>query len=533
MEDVMNLDLSSLPDNAIELKEILFSLSANWDENEKKYQEKINYLEERIRLLQNEIFGRKTEKLIDPRFARLQMGLFDEPEAVLPAEVEQADDTVTIAEHARKKRGRKPLPADLPRIEIVHDVTDEQKLCECGCVKDKIGEEVSEKLDIIPAKIQVIRHIRYKYVCKNCEGVESEGPTVVIAPPPVEMIPKGIATSGLLAHILTAKFEDALPFYRQEKIFARMGIDLPRATMCGWAIKVAEGCEPILDLLAREIRSGPMNIDETPVQVLNEPDRPNTSKSYMWVYRGGDPDHPVLIYQYHPTRSGQVPLEFLKGHKGYIQTDGYNGYDALGRQSGIILLGCWAHVRRKFVDVIDAKSNPNKTGLAEEAIAYIGRLYAVEKYALGNDYKPDQVYWLRQEKSKPVLDEIKVWLNQTASITPPKGLLGKAVNYAIKNWDRLIRYIEDGRLKPDNNLAENAIRPFVLGRKNWLFSGHPNGAKASAAIFSLIETAKANKLKPYFYLRYLFDQLPFAKTEADYRSLLPQYVEPGLIAAVS
>jgi transposase len=530
----MNLDISSLPDSVDELKEVIAYLSKSYSEledREKSYQQKIEYLEERIRLLQNEIFGRKTEKGVASESAHIQMNLFNEPEAGVPEK--EIDEEITIAQHTRKKSGRKRLPEDLPRIEVVHDLSEKEKQCECGCVKDKIGEEVSEKLDIIPATVRVIRHIRYKYACKNCEGVESEGPTVVIAPPALEMIPKGIATSGLLAHILTSKFEDALPFYRQEKIFSRMGVDLTRATMCGWAVKVAEGCEPILDLLAREIRSGPINIDETPVQVLNEPGRSNTSKSYMWVYRGGDPDHPVLIYQYHPTRSGKVPLEFLKGHKGYVQTDSYNGYNALEWTGDIRLIGCWAHVRRKFMDVIKAKSDSKKTGLAEEAVEYIGRLYAIEKYARENNYGPDRIYQLRQKKSKPILEEINIWLNQTVSKTPPKGLLGKAVNYALKNWDRLVRYIEDGNLKPDNNLAENAIRPFVLGRKNWLFAGHPNGATASAAIFSLIETAKANGLKPYFYLRYLFDNLPLAKTKADYKKLLPQYVDPDLITAVS
>ena len=526
----MNFDVSRLPDNNEELKDFIASLIQNWTEHEEKYKEKISYLEERIRLLQNEIFGRKTEKRSDSDPAHIQMNLFNEPEA---APAEKTDDEMVIPEHTRKKRGRKSLPDDLPRIDVIHELTEDERRCECGCLKEKFAEEKSEKLDIVPAKVRVIRHIRYKYVCKNCEGVEDEGPTVVIAPPPVEMIPKGMATSGLLAHTLTAKFEDAQPFYRQEKIFARMGIELPRATMCGWAIKVADQCKPILDLLAREIRSGPIHIDETPVQVLKEPGRSNTSKSYMWVFRGGDPDHPVLIYQYHPTRSGTAPMEFLKGYKGYVHTDGYNGYDALERTGDILLVGCWAHVRRKFMDVIKAKSNSKKTGLAEKAVEYIGRLYKIEKYARENNLDPDRIYQLRQGKSKPVLDEILVWLNQTASKTPPKGLLGKAVNYALKNWDRLVRYIEDGNLKPDNNPAENAIRPFVLGRKNWLFAGHPNGAGASAALFSLIETAKANGLKPYFYLRYLFDHLPKAKTRADLKQLLPQCVDPKIVTAVA
>jgi len=521
----MKLDISKLPDDVADLKAIVASLAANQKDIEDKYRLQIDYLQEQIRLLKNELFGRKTEKL--PVIDHHQLPLFDKANQIEAAEQPQK---IVIARHSRKKTGRKPLPEDLPRVEVIHDLAEDEKTCACGSRLSRIGEEVCEKLDIIPAKVRVIRHIRYKYACKSCEGVDSDGPTVKIAAAPVQLIPKSIATAGLLSHLLVSKFEDALPFYRQEKILARMGIELGRATMCNWAVKVAERIKPLMELLHREIRSGPLvNIDETPVQVLNETDRSNTSKSYMWVYRGGDPQKPVLIYQYHPTRSGQVPLKFLDGYQGYVQTDGYNGYDALGRQPGVELVGCWAHVRRKFVEVINAKANPKKQDHAEQGLSYIGRLYALEKHADENQFSPDQRYALRQDKAKAILAEFKTWLSQVAVITPPKGLLGKAVNYALRNWDRLVRYIDDGRLRPDNNLAENAIRPFVLGRKNWLFSGHPNGAKASSAIYSLIETAKANRLKPYEYFRFMFEKLPYAESEDDYKKLLPQFVDPAAL----
>ena len=305
---------------------------------------------------------------------------------------------------------------------------------------------------------------------------------------------------------------------------------LSRATMCNWAVKVADRLKPLMALLHQEIRSGPLiNIDETPVQVLSEPGRSNTSKSYMWVYRGGDLQKPALIYQYQPTRSGQVPLAFLNGYQGFVQTDGYTGYDLLGRQPGVSMVGCWAHARRKFIEVIKEKSNPKKKGHADEALDYVGRLYAIEKQAAASGFSNEQLYHLRQDKAKPILSEFNGWLLRMSSLTPPKGLLGKAVNYALRNWKRQIRYLDDACLKPDNNLAENAIRPFVLGRKNWLFSGHPNGAEASATIFSLIETAKASGLKPYEYFRFLFGKLPYAKSEEDYKKLLPQYIDPGLL----
>ncbi|MFZ5571499.1 MAG: IS66 family transposase [Thermodesulfobacteriota bacterium] len=517
----MNADLARLPDDTAELKNIIFSLQSIQEKN----QSRIEFLEERIRLLQKELFGRKTEK--QPKPDQQQLLLFDEENADDP---DDAPETVAVPAHNRKKRGRKPLPEELPRIEVVLDIDESEKVCGCGCELSHIGNDTSEKLEIIPAKIQVIRYVRKKYACKNCEGVEGDGPTVKIASLPPQIIPKSIATPGLLAHIVVAKFEDALPFYRQEKILQRMGVDIPRSTLCNWSVKVADEIKPIMKLLQDEIRSGPLiNIDETPVQVLKEPGRSNTSKSYMWVYRGGDPGKPVLLYQYHPTRSGQVALSFLEGYRGYIQTDGYSGYDALEKKDGILLLGCWAHVRRKFFEVIKAKSGKKKEGVADKALKLIADLYRIEKQAMEKNLDPDAVYRLRQEEAKPILDKFHKWLQIKADITPPRGLLGIAVNYALKNWDRLIRYIDDGRLRPDNNLAENAIRPFVVGRKNWLFSGSPNGASASASLYSLIETAKANGLRPYEYLRFLFEKLPYTETEQDYKNLLPWNIDSALL----
>ena len=505
---------STLPDNIEDLKEITH-----------RYEVENNILREQVRLLRAQLYGRKTEKRRAFEESP-QALLFDEAEACSTAEEESKEEIVEVKSHSRKKRGRKPLPADLPRVDVIHDLREEEKACACGCIKSRIGEEVSEQLDIVPARIRVIRHIRYKYVCRNCEGVDAEEPAVKIAPLPEQLIPKSIASAGLLAHVLTAKFVDALPFYRQEGQFARLGVDLPRSTMCGWAIKVADRCEPILELLDREIRSGPLiNIDETPLQVMKEPGRSNKTKSYMWIYRGGDPERPALVYQYHQSRSGEVVSQYLKGYKGYVQSDGFSGYDFIDHDPDIIHVGCWAHVRRKFVDVVKASGNrksvKGRTGNAEKAIEYIRRLYAIEKKAGERELSHQELYEERRKYAKPILDEFKEWLDKIFPKTPPKGLLGMAVSYTLKQWDRLVRYLDDGRLRPDNNLAENAIRPFVVGRKNWLFSGHPNGAKASATLYSLIETAKANDLEPYAYLRYLFDKLPAANSEDDYKALLP------------
>ena len=512
----------TLPDDIAALKEIIATL-------EDRYAKDTGFLREQIRLLRSQIFGRKSEKVMD--CVADQVPLFDEVAPTQPEEQDTAE--ITISSHARKKPGRRPLPENLPRVEVIHDLAEEEKTCGCGCMKSRIGEEVSEQLDIIPARIQVLRHIRYKYACRQCEGIEDDGPTVAIALAPVQLIPKSIASAGLVAHVLTAKFVDAQPFYRQEGQFKRLGVDISRATMCNWLIKVATSCDPLLELLHRDIRSGPLiNVDETTVQVLAEPGRAPTTKSYMWIFRGGDPSRPVLEFQYHRSRCGDVAAVYLRGYRGYVQTDGYVGYDFLDHSPNVVHVGCWAHVRRKFVEVIKAAGkirSQNKTGIAEEAVARIGRIYAIERSMRESKLNAAMVHQERQEKVRPLLDDFHTWLKQQAPQTPPKSLLGKAISYALHQWKRLVRYLDDGRLRPDNNLAENAIRPFVVGRKNWLFSGNPEGAKASAALYSIIETAKANGLEPYWYLRRLFEHLPLAKTEEDYRALLPQYIDRALV----
>ena len=512
----------TLPDDIATLKQII----ATWED---RYAKDTAFLREQIRLLRSQVFGRKSEKVMD--CVADQVPLFDEVVSGGPEEQETAG--IMVPSHVRKKPGRRPLPENLPRVEVIHDLAEEEKTCGCGCLKSRIGEEVSEQLDIIPARIQVLRHIRYKYACRQCEGIEDDGPTVVIAPAPVQLIPKSIASAGLVAHVLTAKFVDALPFYRQEGQFRRLGLEISRATMCSWAIKAATSCQPLLELLRRENRSGPLiNVDETTVQVLVEPGRAPTTKSYMWIFRGGNPSRPVLEFQYHQSRCGDVAAAYLRGYKGFVQTDGYVGYDFLDHSPNVVHVGCWAHVRRKFVEVIKAAGKirlQNKTGIAEEAVVRIGRIYALERSMRERKLDPGMVYQERLEKARPLLDDFHEWLKRQAPQTPPKSLLGKAISYALRQWKRLVRYLEDGRLRPDNNLAENAIRPFVVGRKNWLFSGNPEGAKASAALYTLIETAKANGLEPYWYLRRLFERLPLASTEKDYWSLLPQYIDKALV----
>lgn len=515
----MNSELEKLPDDLMSLKQIIVS-----------QQQQIDHQQEMLRLLRNELFGRKSEVRVDAVNPN-QLQLFTPNEDAEPI---TPDEKVPVKGHTRKKRGRKPLPEDLPRVDVVHDIPESEKQCACGATLSRIGEDVSEKLDYIPAKFQVIRNIRPKYACKCCEGVEDQGPTVKIAPVPLQLIPKSIASEGLVAHIAVSKFADALPLYRQEKILARLSVDICRATMANWMKLAAERCQPLIELLIEEIRSGPLiNIDESPFQVLNEPGRSNTSKSYVWVFCGGPLDAPAVLFQYHPTRSGKLALDLLDGYHGYIQTDGYAGYDHLSTDSDIEHLGCMVHARRKFMEVNKSRKKVRgkkvqSKGLADEALDFIGELYQIEKYARVNGLSYDQILELRDQKARPILDRFKTWLDIHHPQVPPKSLLGKAIQYTLNQWDRLVVYLEAGFLKPDNNVAENAIRPFVLGRKNWLFAGAPKGAHASATMFSLIETAKANGLEPYQYLRYVFEMLPAADTIDDLRALLPSNVKQVL-----
>lgn len=474
--------------------------------------QRIAILEEIVRLEKLKKYGSSSEKSAD------QHDMFNEAELVdmatqLPADAELAVDIKAPPPVSKQKKGRKPLPKDLPRVRIEHDLDEADKVCSCGCQRKVIGEECSEQLDIIPAKIQVLVHARLKYACPSCEeGVQT-------APLPAQPIPKSNASAGLLAHIATQKYQDALPLYRQEIILARSGVDIPRSTLANWMIKAGELIQPMINLLSEQQLSYPvLHCDETTVQVLNEPGKKPDSTSYMWVRVGGPPTQPIRLFHYADSRKGDVVSDLLTGFSGYLQTDDYAGYNAVAASKNITQLGCWAHARRKFIEA--QKANPkHKAGKAALAINLIAKLYAIEKEI--QPLTDEERYQARQQQSVPVLEKIKQWLDKSLSNTVPRGSLGKALNYLNKNWQKLTVYTQDGRLNIDNNPAENAIRPFVVGRKNWLFSATVQGAKSSANLYSLIETAKANQLEPYAYLRRVFDELPTAKTIDDVEALFP------------
>ena len=524
----MHVDVSLLPDNPVNLKETIIELQTYISKKETEHKIKIEILEEEVAYWRKKLFSPKSEKYTE--YDEQQGRLFNEIEYETTSLAKEIEELINIPEHNRKKRGRKPLPKNLPRKEVIHDIPEKDKICDCGSELVKIGEEVSEKIDIIPAQVIVVKNIRYKYTCKSCEGLESDSGTVKIAPVPKQLLPKSLATPGLLSYLLTAKFCDGLPFYRMEKILFRMGIELSRQTMSRWAIKIAERCRILINIMREELLSGPLiGIDETTLQVLKEPGRKPETKSYMWVYRGGTKDRPVILYEYRETKSGTFLKDMLLEYKGYVQSDAYAGYNILIDIQTIILVACWAHARRKFYD---AEKASKKKGSAHTAVLKIRSLYKIEKLAKNNNLTPEELLEQRQKHAIPILNDFKDWLDARVHTVPPKSLLGKAINYTLSIWDRLLVYTTNPFIPIDNNLVENIIRPYVIGRKNWLFSDTPKGAYASSILYSLIENAKANKIEPYWYLRHLFENLLNAETEEDFKALLPQYVDKTQIKTV-
>lgn len=489
---------------SIEEKDAL--IRALFEENAQLKQQYFRVLEQ-FKLAQQRHFARSSESNI------LQMELqFDEAEAVAPEALPEEDSTITVS-YTRGKPKRRTLPADLPREVIEHDIPEHDKQCVCGCIKQRIGEEITEQLEIIPAVLKVIAHVRPKYACNRCD----EG--VSIAPMPKLFLPKSMATPSLVAHTLISKYQDHLPLYRQEKIWQRMGVDMPRNTVCGWIMAAAEVCMPMRDaLISCMLQSNYVQADETPVQVMDEPNRKNTSTSYMWVYRTAKPDKKVIVFDYRETRQARWPKEILSGFKGYLQTDGYNGYDWLDDDPDIIRLGCMSHARRPFAELVKLAKT---TGKSHQAVAYFQKLYAIEKIARDAQYSPEQRYALRLERSKPILDEMKIWIERSLRHAVPQSKLEVALNYMNQRWQQLINFLLDGALEIDNNGIENQIRPFAVGRKNWLFSGSPRGAHASALFYSLIATAIANECNPFDYLRHLCENIRLCKTPDDYIQLLP------------
>lgn len=491
-------------------KEELLSIIAN-------QAKQIQLLEEMNLAYRSRQFANKSEKL-----SHIQHSLFDE--AQQPKDVEKilvAEEEIQVAPYTRKKVGRKPLPEDLVRIPRIYDLPENEKICACGCELTYIKDEKSEQLEIIPAKIYVIQHIRKKYACKQCEE------TIKTAKMPLLPIPRSIATSGLLSHVLVSKFVDHLPLFRQEQILKRIGVDIARATLSLWVIKCAELLMPLMKLLHDIILNYDIAYaDETTTQVIKEPNKGVQSKKYMWVFAGGPPDQFVFYYHYHHSRSHETPLNFFADFKGYLHCDGFTGYDTLASANpDIIQVGCLYHARRKFAEVIKITKATN--GVAVDVVNLIAKIAVVEEEV--KLLTPQDRFDQRLEKTKPLMDELYDYLLKQQPQIPPKSLLGKAVSYTLNQWPKLLIHFQDGRLENNNNRSERAIKPFVIGRKAWLFSDSVEGAKAGATIFSLVETCKHHGVEPYNYFRYVLNILPSCQTLSDYEALLPFNIDKKLL----
>jgi transposase len=443
-------------------------------------------LSNKVALLQIQLYGKSSEKaqkqpdpqVFDEAKAKPEDLDEDTPIVAETSVLDEALGHVETLQKEKKKRGRKPIPHAYKRVDVIHDLPENQKQCACGCVLSKIGQEVSEQMDLIPAQICVKRNVRLQYACKNCQE------NVKIAPVQNQAIPKTLGAPGLLAHVAVMKFDDHLPLYRQSEIWKRLGVDLSRATLSSWMLKIGEASEPIIAYLKNHIaQSGHVQADETVCQVLRTPGKSDKTNSYMWVYMTGNDPRPAVVYDYQQSRKGECAKEFLSGFKGVLQSDGYTGYHCVIEQEGVTSQGCFAHARRKFHDVWKVAK---KEGIASCAIDVIGKLYVIEGQI--KDRPSAEKQKIREEQAKPILEAFHTWLLEVKPQVQAKGLLDKAIAYTLNQWDALTYYIKDGAVAIDNNAAERQIKPFVIGRKNWLFMGSPKGAKAAANLYSLIET---------------------------------------------
>jgi transposase len=386
------------------------------------------------------------------------------------------------------------MPKDLPREDRLHDIAREERLCgECGKELTCFGEDVSEQLEYNPSRLYVIRHRRKKYACRCCQG------NVVVAAKPPEAIEKGLPGPGLLSQVVVSKYQDHLPLNRQEHILERSGVAISRSTLCGWVKGAAELLSPVVERMKREVlQSKKIHTDDTPVPVLDE-NLEKTRTGRVWVYVG-DEGHKETVYEYTPSHERKWPKEFLGNYAGHLQADAYKGYDGVYESGKVVEVACWAHARRKFYE---AKETDANRGLM--ALTYIGKLYQVEHE--GKETSSQERKRLRQEKSLPVLETFRPWLIEQAKGVLPKSPMGGAIQYALGQWEALVRYTTDGDLAIDNNAAERALRTVVVGRKNWLFAGSDDGGRWAAIHYSIIESCKRNKIDPYRYLRDVFTRL--------------------------
>lgn len=495
-------DKSSLPDDIDQLKQLILDMQ----EKQEKQDTLIESLKEELLFIKGLKHARKSEKWTSED--KRQMDLFNEMEQIADESDQAPEESVKKTSNG-KNAGRKPIPESIPREEVIHDLPEDEKTCpHCHSKRPLIGQDESEELQFIPAKVIVKKHIKLKYGPCTCNDFQNDEdiPTILRAKAPPRIMPGSIASSGILSYILVSKFGDSLPFNRMERIFKRVGLDISRTNMANWSIKAAQKCEPLIELMRELSREGPLiNMDETTVQVLKEPGRKSENKSYMWITVGSNGDRKIVLFNYSQTRKEEVALSLLDGFSGILQTDGYAGYNKAAKEYNLHHVGCLAHARRKFYEAAKATKSGGK---ANKALKLIQKIYKIEKELRAQGLTPDVFVEKRRQLASPVWAEFHRWLKDMESSVPPGMNLGKAIIYSLNEYPKLIRYLDHAATTPDNNISENAIRPFVIGRKNWLFCDSPKGAHASAVIYSLCETAMANKIEPQDYLFQLFEKLP-------------------------
>lgn len=485
------------------------------------------WLLEQLRLANKKRFGVSSEKVHKELMGQLSL-TFNEAEAYIAPPGRKVTE---VAAHTRQKRSSKledVLPENVP-VEIVeHRLSEEERECPiCGELMAEIGKEVRRTLKIIPAQVSIREDWYYTYACRRCQNEGTETPVVKAEKAPA-VIPGSYASAEAVAHIAVQKFAMGSPLYRQEQEWNRQGVKLSRQTMSNWLLWVSEHwLRPVYDeqhqqLLRRQV----LHADETTLQVLQEPGKKAQTKSYMWLYRtGGDAEHPIVLYEYQPSRKGEHAEKFLDGFSGYLHADGYQGYHKL--PGNIRVVGCWAHARRKFDEALNAIPPDRREGSAAlTGLQYCNELFAWEKEFAA--LSPEERYKQRLEREQPVLDALLSWADSISGAVAPKSALGKALHYLREQWPYLIRCLEDGRLELSNNRAERSIKPFVIGRENFLFANTPLGAQSSAVLYSLIETAKENGLDPYRYLVWLLGAAPtLASVDQDWGTkLTPGAVPP-------
>ena len=470
---------------------------------------KASWYEEQIRLWKQRQYGKKSETS-----QSLQLPYFDETETEEENKSEEATQTITYT-RKQKRVGRKIDTSKLPRERCIHDLAESDKKCSCcGNELEKIGEDKSEQLEYIPAQIKVIEHIRPKYACRKCE-------TIKMSPKPESPIAKSMAGASLITEIIISKYEHHLPLYRRSQMLLQEGIEIPANTLGNWVMQSGEVLLPLKDALVSQIEKiNVLQADETPVKVLTK-DR----KGYMWCYHSSVPSNRFVIFEYSDNRNGSVADKRLENYQGILQTDGYSGYNGLRSKKEIINIGCWAHCRRKFAEIV---KTTKVTGKAHEAVSYIRKLYTIEDKARELSFAARKK--LRQEETKPILDKMHKWLQRSYTTTPPQSGLGKAINYALNQWTYLYEYINHGEAEIDNNWCENQIRPFAIGRKNWLFAGNTKGAETAALLYSLIQSCKLNSINARKYFNYVLQQThKLRRGEIDSTSLLPQFIDKNLL----